>query len=129
MRLSPVATPSAAPLDSASSSRSAVLSPLAIAGLALALLLGAGFRLIWPADMEFKGDEAYMYQRAQNVGVNEPLPAVGMPTSAGLRNPGMSVWVFVAFGRVFGTDSATDLLLGVQILNIIRDPLPAPRTA
>jgi hypothetical protein len=87
--------------------------------LALALVsiaAGAAMRLSWPADMEFKGDERYGFAQAARPGV--PWPSLGMPSSIGVRNPGMSVWVFQLLARASGATSPTGLCLCVMGLNV-----------
>lgn len=69
-----------------------------------ALVAGAALRLLWIGDVEYKDNQVYMVEAARNVGVSEPWPWVGMPSGVELRNPGMSVWVFVALGRIAGAD-------------------------
>jgi hypothetical protein len=102
----------------ASSGREGVVPKLWAAGLAAALIAGAVLRLIWPADIEFKLDERWMFARAQNVGVSEPWPWLGLPSSAVISNPGMNVWVFVVLRRLFNASSPPALARAVQILNI-----------
>jgi hypothetical protein len=85
--------------------------------VALALLsiaAGAALRLTWPADMEFKGDEQYVFTRTQ-VGA---WPSLGMPSSVGVPNPAMSVWAFVLLARAFGVTTPTGLGLAVMGLNV-----------
>src|SRR5437868_8153218 len=60
-----------------------------------ALVLGAFLRFAWLADMEYKGDERWTFERTQHVPGVDPWPALGMPSSVGLLNPGLSLWVFV----------------------------------
>lgn len=86
--------------------------------LTLALVCGILFRLIWPFDIEFKGDEAWMFERTQTVGVTEPWPLLGMPTCSVFRNPGMNVWIFVALGRLFSAADPPALAQAVQIMNV-----------
>ena len=86
---------------------------LALAVLSIAV--GAALRLGWPADMEFKGDERYVFDRTQIPGV---WPSLGMPSSVGVRNPGMSVWVFVILARVFETTTPVGLGTAVMGLNV-----------
>src|SRR5690242_7255914 len=74
-------------------------------GLLGALLLGAVLRLLWGLDIEFKRDEAWTYERTQCAGRTEGFPHVGMETSVGFPNPGMSVWVFLAAAKL---TAATD---------------------
>jgi hypothetical protein len=88
-------------------------------GLASLLLAGAVLRLVWVEDMEYKYDEEYMFERTQEVGRTEPWPWLGMTSGAGLRNPGMSVWVFLALGKVFAVREPTDLARAVQVLNVV----------
>ena len=42
---------------------------LPVLGIVLALIVGAGLRLVWPGDMEYKADEIYSFERTQRVGV------------------------------------------------------------
>jgi hypothetical protein len=71
-------------------------------GLAAALVAGAVLRLVCVQDMEYKSDEIYMFERTRAVGVTEPWPWLGIESGANLHNPGMSVWVFVLPGKLFG---------------------------
>src|SRR5262245_3442371 len=87
-------------------------------GLAAALVAGAVFRLIWGLDIEYKYDEAWTFERAHNAGRSEPFPAVGMSTSAGFVNPGMSVWVFIGLDRLFGVETPDELARAVQLINV-----------
>ena len=87
-------------------------------GLAVALLLGAGLRLIWVQDMEYKLDEAWTFDRARAVGETERFPWVGMLSSVEIRHPGMSIWVFLYLGKLSGTDDPTQLARACQLVNI-----------
>src|SRR6185312_8715806 len=82
-------------------------------GLALAVLVGAALRFTWNEDMEFKGDESWLFQRAMNVGRTEPWPELGQVSGVGLRNPGLSVWLFAAIDRVFDASTPLQLDRGV----------------
>jgi hypothetical protein len=86
--------------------------------LALAAVLAAGatLRLVWLDDIEYKADEEWTWRHANAAGRTEPFPWVGMPTSAGPENPGMSLWVFVPL-RWLG-DRPIDLARGVAGLSI-----------
>ncbi|HXX67845.1 MAG TPA: hypothetical protein VEK07_11715 [Polyangiaceae bacterium] len=75
------------------------LLPVFVGG---AIVVGALLRFGWLSDMEYKGDERWSFDRSQRVGSAEPWPALGMPSSVGLCNPGLSVWVFVVLARIFG---------------------------
>jgi len=74
-----------------------------VIGLIAALFIGAKMRLVWPGDLEYKSDESYMVERVQKAGRSEPWPALGMVSGASLarlRNPGMSVWVYLLPARL-----------------------------
>lgn len=90
-----------------------------VLGLSLAIACGILYRLIWPFDIEYKGDEAWMFEKTQTVGVSEPWPTLGMPTCSVFRNPGMNVWVFVGLGRLFGVTDPPGLARAVQITNVV----------
>ena len=66
-------------------------------GLVGALIVGAVLRLVWVMDMEYKGDEAWIFDRTQQVGRTEPFRWVGMRSSLRFRSPGMHIWVFLPF--------------------------------
>lgn len=84
--------------------------------LALVVALGAALRLVWIDDIEYKTDEAWTYHHAHAAGRTEPLSWVGMPSSAGPENPGMSLWAFVPLASV--TDSPTGLARAVAWLSV-----------
>src|SRR5438105_3972716 len=86
--------------------------------LAVAVLVGAGLRLVWPDDMEYKEDEVWTYTRTESVGKTEAFPWFGMPSSKKLLNPGMSVWVFLGLARLFETQTPVELGQAVQLSNV-----------
>jgi hypothetical protein len=88
-------------------------------GLAAALLLGTVLRLLWGFDIEYKGDEAWTFERTQQVGQTEPFPWVGMPTSAGFANPGMSLWIFLGAAKAVAIHDPVTLARAVQLLNVV----------
>lgn len=105
-----------------------------MAGLILALAAGAMLRLLWLEDIEYKPDEDYTTYYALKAGRSEPLPAIGMPSSAGIPNFGASVWLFVFLARIFPIHSPPALAAGVAgcsilalvlYLPVIRRLLPA----
>src|SRR5438093_12500113 len=87
-------------------------------GLVVALLLGAVVRLVWVEDMEYKADEIYMFEQTQKVGGDEPWPWLGMESGVALRNPGMSVWVFLLLAKVTGAEEPMALCRAVMVRNI-----------
>lgn len=86
-----------------------------IFGVLLALFAGAALRLVWPADIEYKADEAWTFQHSREA----ELPWLGMPSSVDIPNPGMSLWVFVLLQRVSGADNPPDLARAVQWVNVL----------
>jgi hypothetical protein len=87
-------------------------------GLAAALVLGAALRLLWGADIEYKLDEAWTFRRSLEAGRTEPFPTLGMPTSAGFRNPPLSVWVFVGLSKTFNAKNPVALARAIELLSI-----------
>lgn len=81
------------------------------------VLIGTILRLSWPADMEYKSDEEYMFLKLLHVGNTEPWPWLGIPSGVYVRNPGMSVWVFVLLGKLVGATDPVGLAQGVMFLN------------
>ncbi len=88
-------------------------------GLVGVLGLGAVLRLVWPGDIEYKGDESWTYERVREVKAGAPWPRLGMPSSQGAFNPGLSVWAFVALGQVVDLEGPADLARVVQWLNVL----------
>jgi hypothetical protein len=84
----------------------------------LALVLaGVVLRLIWPADMEWKGDEIRMHAAAVGLARGDPLPWTGMQSGVGIPNPGLSTWLFGAAAAVVG-DDPLGLVRVVQWCNV-----------
>jgi hypothetical protein len=84
--------------------------------LATSLLLGVLYRNAWVGDMEWKYDEQTMFNATQSA---SPWSWVGMLSSVGLPNPGMSRWVFIAEARLFGAHEPPDLGRAVMVTNSI----------
>ncbi|MBC7691002.1 MAG: hypothetical protein H7222_04485 [Methylotenera sp.] len=85
--------------------------------LSLALIAGCILRLIWVGDMEYKVDEQYMFERLLAVGKTEAWPWLGVASTILIRNPGMSVWVFLGLGKITGATTPTELCRAVMLLN------------
>lgn len=98
--------------------RSAGLSPWIARGLVLAVLLGAVLRLIWPLDIEFKGDERWTFDQVRGVLSGAPWPSLGMPTSMGVPHAALSIWFFIGLGKLFAVRTAPDLASAVQAVNV-----------
>lgn len=85
--------------------------------LAFAMICGGALRLVWIEDMEWKNDEQWSYRMSQQVGRTRAWPAVGMPTSLGFPNPGLSVWMFVPIGRI--ANSPMSMARMIVLLNVM----------
>jgi hypothetical protein len=83
----------------------------------LFLIIGSILRLIWPSDMEWKADEIWMFENSRAVATGAPWPMHGMPSSVGLSNPGMSIWLFILIAHLAKTPVA--MVIAVQILNVL----------
>lgn len=82
------------------------------------LVLAAWLRLIWPGDMEYKGDEFHIYEAVKRFVQTGEIQRHGIQASINIPNPGMSVWPFMALGRAFQVSDPVDLSLAVRWLNI-----------
>src|SRR4051794_33689296 len=78
-------------------------------GLTCALVAGAFLRLIWGLDIEYKADEVWTFEQARQLLTGQEWPCFGMPSSVGLPNPGLSLWVFGALDLLFAVQSPPDL--------------------
>jgi hypothetical protein len=75
-------------------------------------------RLAWGRDIEYKGDEASFFAESRRVQSWGDLSSCGQTTSVGVPAPGMSVWVLVGLGKVFGAEDPPALARAVQLCNI-----------
>lgn len=84
----------------------------------LFIIVGSALRLLWATDMEWKSEEKWMFEQAQQIarGV-APLPIVGMRSGVKLPNPGMTVWWFALIAK-FAHDPIA-MVRWVQFLNIL----------
>jgi hypothetical protein len=82
------------------------------------VVAGGALRLAAPHEFEFKADEARMVDLVRTARTTGELSWLGMATSQGVRNPGMSVWPFVALSYVFGAD-AFGLTQSVRVLSVL----------
>ncbi len=84
--------------------------------LAAAVLLGGILRLIWPSDMEYKGDERYLFHHATGA---DPFPWLGQSSGVGTRNPGMGIWIYSLMAKGLHLVTPLALVRGVMVLNVI----------
>ncbi|MBV9386619.1 MAG: hypothetical protein JOZ78_09350 [Chroococcidiopsidaceae cyanobacterium CP_BM_ER_R8_30] len=84
----------------------------------LFIIIGSALRLIWATDMEWKSEEKWMFEQAQQIARGlEPLPIEGMRSGVKIPNPGMTVWWF-ALIAVFA-HNPTAMVRWVQCVNIL----------
>jgi hypothetical protein len=82
------------------------------------IVLGTGLRLLHPLDFEWKEDEQWSYEAAQKTAHGaEKWSWTGMPSSIGMKNPGMSLWPFTVMAYVLRTPFAMNL--AVILLNVL----------
>lgn len=89
----------------------------------VALAIGAALRLIWPLDIHYLGDEDWTFRHVQATLRDGSWDALGMPSSRGLKNPGLSVWVFVILGKVVGASTPAELTRGVALMGVLANAL------
>ncbi|HEY5039025.1 MAG TPA: hypothetical protein VIJ93_08155, partial [bacterium] len=87
--------------------------------LSTALLIGVFLRLSFPGDIEYNGDQQFLFGAGQEVGVTRPWPLVGSNSSAGFNNPGLSMWIFVVLTRIAHATNPPELARAVQVMNIL----------
>ena len=88
-------------------------------GFVIAVIVGVIFRTMWLSDMEYKGDERWLFEKTQEFSKTGHIPTLGMKSSAGILNAGMSVWVFIILSKLFLFSDPPDLARAVQITNIV----------
>ncbi len=82
------------------------------------LVIAAVLRLAFPQDIEYKGDEKFMFAQSQTVGMTVPWPTLGMTSSIHFQNPAVSIWLFVWLARLFHATDPVALTRCVEYLNI-----------
>lgn len=89
----------------------------------IALLVGALLRLWWPNDIHYLGDEAWTFEHVQTARAGGAWEPLGMPSSRGLKNAGMSVWVFIVLGILGGASTPAGLTRCVAVLALVAHAL------
>lgn len=92
-------------------------APLWAAALAMALIAGVFLRLIFPGDIEYNNDQLWLFNLTQQAGRTMPWPWLGLPSSAQILAPGLSVWTYIAMTRAAGITSPMGLAMAVKVLN------------
>ncbi|MFC2111565.1 hypothetical protein ACFLQ5_03855, partial [Bacteroidota bacterium] len=84
------------------------------------ILIGVVLRFIWAADMEWKTDEKWMFEKAQEIIKTGEWRLVGMRSGGGIVNPGMSLWIFTVFS-LFTSDPIimVRVVMAVNVLAIL----------
>jgi hypothetical protein len=92
---------------------------LPVLGILLVLAAGIALRFVYPADIEWKREERWTFDQSQQMRADGAWPSVGMPTSLGTPNPGMSLWVFAGLAALFKVDTPPELARTVASLNVM----------
>lgn len=87
--------------------------------LFIALLAGVLLRLSFPGDIQYREDEKYMFAATQSTDPAQSWPLLGMASGAGVKNPGMSVWIFEVLAKITHATTPPQLARAVQLLNIL----------
>ena len=88
-------------------------------GLLAAIVVGAVLRSLWPMDIEYKGDQVYTFEVVETFWKTGVWPILGMTSSVGPSNPGMSQWVFIALSVFVPRGDPVALTQAVECVNII----------
>jgi hypothetical protein len=99
------------------SARPSGIPAIVLVFVALALVAGLALRLSYPNDIEFKADERWTFDEARAALAGGPWHWLGMPTSVGGLNPGLSLWAFIALAGIVGAETPPELARAVQALN------------
>jgi len=93
-------------------------SQLELLVIILFLIAGSCLRLLWATDMEWKSEEKWMFEQAQQIASGAaPLPITGMRSGVRIPNPGMTVWWFALIAN-FAHDPIS-MVRWLQSLNIL----------
>lgn len=85
----------------------------------LCVVVAAALRFVWLNDMEYKGDEQWMFEHALRIPDKDPWPELGMPSGVGLRNPGLSVAIFAALAKLAAVQNPLELCQSVAGTNVL----------
>ena len=85
-------------------------------GLALAVLLGIVFRLAWINDIEYKSDEAQTFAITESYFTTHEWPTVGIMSSQGLPNSGLSLWQMTAIEAFVPADPQS-VTRAIEVIN------------
>ena len=86
---------------------------------AAAVAAGIVLRLLFPRDTVWQPDQMWAMSHALATGSTMPWSWLGMMSSSGIPNPGMSLWVFVFLVRCFHLTTPLLLSQGVAVMSII----------
>lgn len=92
---------------------------LAACALIAVLIAGCALRLSYPADIEFKADERWSFEETQTVLAGGPWPSLGLPTSAGGRQPGLSILILIGLAWIGGAHTPPELARAVEVTNCL----------
>lgn len=84
-----------------------------------ALVSGLVLRLALPGHFTFLGDEAWTFDHVQDARHGGSWSTLGMPSSRGVKNAGMSVWVFILLGIVGDVSTPAGLTRAVAMFALL----------
>lgn len=85
----------------------------------IALVCGTVLRLIYPRDTVWDPDQVWNFEHGIGMGATLPWDCLGMMSSGGVRNPGMSLWIFVLLARTLGITNPEQLSRTVAVMSIL----------
>ena len=85
----------------------------------VALACGTILRLIYPRDAVWEPDQIWNFEHGIGTGSTLPWSWLGMMSSGGIPNPGMSLWIFVLLVRVLGITKPEQLSRTVAVMSIL----------
>jgi hypothetical protein len=88
-------------------------------GLVAAIAAGIVFRLLWLHDVEYKLDEAWVFDQVRAFWQSHTLLPVGISSSEGLPHPGLNLWVFLFISAFLPTVGPLELTRAVQVVNVL----------
>jgi hypothetical protein len=93
-------------------------APSALA-IGTCIVAGAVLRLSFPFDIEYKADEAWLFEHARALVQGAPWPWSGMISSNLTPQPGLSVWIMAGLAYLRGAVTPPQLANAIQITNVL----------
>src|SRR5579883_1576420 len=104
---------------SAAPSRIVPANPLYVRLYVAALICGIILRLIYPREVAWDPDQHWNFETAVSMGRTQPWDWIGMTSSGGPRNPGLSAWIFVFLAQGLKLNTPELLARGIAVMSIL----------